>query len=87
MERTKQSSRMIEIIQQQLKRTPLMENTEANRIRIASMTMESLTFQELEGALRYELCERYKREPHLFDSVVTELEAEEEWRFDDEGGA
>jgi hypothetical protein len=83
MERTKQSSRMIEMIQQQLKRTPQMENNEANRIRIASMTMESLTFQELEGALRYELCERYKREPHLFDSTVTELEAD----FNDEGDA
>jgi len=83
MERTKQSSRMIEMIQQQLKRPPQMENNEANRIRIASMTMESLTFQELEGALRYELCERYKREPHLFDSTVTELEAD----FNDEGDA
>lgn len=83
MERTKQSSRMIEMIQQQLKRPPQMENNKANRIRIASMTMESLTFQELEGALRYELCERYKREPHLFDSTVTELEAD----FNDEGGA
>ena len=83
MERTKQSTRMIEMIQQQLKRTPQMENNKANRIRIASMTMESLTFQELEGALRYELCERYKREPHLFDSTVTELEAD----FNDEGGA
>jgi len=59
-----------------------MENNETNRRRIAKMTMESFTFQELEDALRYELCERYKREPYLFDSTVIELEADTE----NEGG-
>ena len=53
-----------------------MENNETNRRRIAKMTMESFTSQELNDALRYELCERYKREPYLFDSTVVELEAE-----------
>ena len=52
-----------------------MENTQANRKLIARMTMESYTLEELEAALLYELCERYKREPYLFDSVVVELEA------------
>ena len=59
-----------------------MENNETNRRRIAKMTMESFTFQELEDALRYELCERYKREPYLFDSTVVALEADTE----NEGG-
>ena len=52
-----------------------MENTQANRKLIARMTVESYTFQEMEEALIYELCERYKREPYLFDSVVVELDA------------
>ena len=59
-----------------------MENNETNRRRIAKMTMESFTFQEMEDALRYELCERYKREPYIFNSTVVELEAD----FNDEGG-
>ena len=59
-----------------------MENNETNRRRIAKMTMESFTPQESEDALRYELCERYKREPYLLDSVVIELEADTE----NEGG-
>lgn len=47
-----------------------MENTQANRKLIARMTVETLTPQEMEEALLYELCERYKRDPHLFESAV-----------------
>ena len=54
-----------------------MENTQANRKLIARMTMDTFTPQELEAALLYELCERYKREPYLFDSVVVKLDAVE----------
>ena len=52
-----------------------MENTQANRNLIARMTMESYTFQELEEALIYELCERYKREPGLLSALAVEFEA------------
>ena len=47
-----------------------MENTQANRKLIARMTMDTFTPQEMEEALLYELCERYKRAPHLFESAV-----------------
>jgi len=39
------------------------------------MTMESYTFQEMEAALIYELCERYKREPGLLSALAVEFEA------------
>jgi|6_EtaG_2_1085325.scaffolds.fasta_scaffold03634_12 hypothetical protein len=47
-----------------------MENTQANRKLIARMTMDTFTPQEMDEALLYELCERYKREPRLFESAV-----------------
>ena len=55
-----------------------MKNTQANRERIARMALESMTFYEMEEALIYEISERYKREPGLFDTVVVELEIESE---------
>lgn len=50
-----------------------MENNAENRRRIARMSMESMSFEEMEEAIIYEFSERYKREPGLFDSVVQEL--------------
>ena len=50
-----------------------MENNAENRKLIARMSMESMTFEEMEDAIIYEFSERYKREPGLFDAVVQEL--------------
>ena len=50
-----------------------MENNAENRKLIARMSMESMSFEEMEDAIIYEFSERYKREPGLFDSVVQTL--------------
>jgi len=50
-----------------------MENTAANRRRIARMCVESMTLEEMHNALIHEMRTRYIREPGLFDAVVQEL--------------
>ena len=50
-----------------------MKNNAENRRLIAQMSLESMSFEEMEDALIYEFSERYKREPGLFDAVVQEL--------------
>jgi len=50
-----------------------MENNAKNRTLIARMSMESMSFEEMEHAIICEFIERYKREPGLFDSVVQTL--------------
>tara|TARA_R110000824_G_scaffold162179_4_gene337781 strand:- start:1473 stop:1712 length:240 start_codon:yes stop_codon:yes gene_type:complete len=52
-----------------------MENTQANRDLIARKTVEYYTYEEVEKALIYELCERYKREPGLLSAIAVEFEA------------
>ena len=62
-----------------------MENNEENRKLIARMSLESMSFDEMEDAIIYEFSERYKREPDLFDAVVAEL-TEIEMIDDTDGG-
>tara|TARA_Y100001938_G_C7854003_1_gene312236 strand:+ start:256 stop:447 length:192 start_codon:yes stop_codon:yes gene_type:complete len=50
-----------------------MKNNAENRRLIAQMSLESMSFEEMEDALIYEFSERYQRDPGLFDAVVQEL--------------
>ena len=50
-----------------------MENNLENRLRIARMAMESLSFEQMKESIIYEFSERYKRQPGLFDEVVQSL--------------
>jgi hypothetical protein len=50
-----------------------MENNTKNRELIAKIAVESLSFEEQQHALAYELAHRYKREPGLFDAVVRDM--------------
>lgn len=50
-----------------------MENTAENRALVAQLCVESMTFEEMEEALMYEMRNRYKREPGVFDTAVQVL--------------
>lgn len=52
-----------------------MENTSDNRLLIARTIIESLTDEEIEQRLEFEICDRYKREPLLFAACAVEYEA------------
>ena len=53
-----------------------MENNQKNREFIAQKAIDSFTLQEIFDALIYELSDRYRREPHLFESTVYDLDIE-----------
>lgn len=50
-----------------------MENTAENRMLVARLCVESMTPEEMEEALMYEMRSRYKRETGLFDYTVQQL--------------
>jgi len=50
-----------------------MENNAKNRTLIARMSMESMSFEEMEHEIICYFVGRYEREPGLFDSVVQTL--------------
>jgi hypothetical protein len=50
-----------------------MKNNAKNRTLIARMSMESMSFDEMEHEIICYFVERYEREPGLFDSVVQTL--------------
>ena len=50
-----------------------MENNATNRAYIARMTLDGMTYQEMQKALQQELCERYRTETGLFNTVVQTL--------------
>ena len=50
-----------------------MENNATNRAYIAQISIDGMTHQELQKALLTELCERYRTETGLFNTVVQTL--------------
>ena len=62
-----------------------MENTAENRMLVARLCVESMTPEEMEEALMYEMRSRYKREPGVFDTAVQLLEDMD--MIENEGGA
>ena len=50
-----------------------MENNATNRAYIAQISIDGMTHQELQKALLIELCERYRTETGLFNTVVQTL--------------